>query len=892
MANVTLITGDDGSNVRVGTSGDDLIYGFDPNGPQGQVTSISATRVATGLGGAAFAQAPPGDTGRLFIGQLDGTVRILDLATGQLLPAPFMQITSSIGQIGEGGLIGFAFDPDFADNGFLYVNVTNANDDTEIRRYQVSASDPNRVDPATATLIIRIDQPDGLTNHKGGWLGFGRDGYLYAALGDGGGGNDTINTGQNINDLLGDILRLDVHGDAFPGDPDRNYAIPADNPFVGAAGADEIWAFGLRNPFRDGFDRATGDLYIGDVGQSAFEEIDLGQSGANYGWSLFEANMPLNPGTPTGGSVVAPIHSYGRSVGSTVIGGYVYRGPSEGLQGEYFFADFGNGHLFTLHNNGASWVATDRTSQLVYLAGGAILSPTSFGEDGLGNLYVVDIGGDVFRLTPNAVSADQGDDLDGQGGNDMLFGGSGNDTLRGGAGNDVLYGGKGSDALLGDAGADTIVGDVGLDRLTGGSSADTFVFSPAALTEALAAAPVFDRIRDYDQGNSARFDAGEGDRIDLAGVLGTLFDNGQPAGSLVRAIRDAIDGSSVLQIDSDGGANGTFWTTIARLDGVDAGDAVNVILGGGNSAGTKVVVQDMNATTQVGNFNGDGQGDLLWRNADGTVGTWLMNGPAIQAAQSFAVVGDDWHIVGIGDFGGDGKSDILWRNDDGMVGEWQLNGASIAAAGNLSRVSNDWHVVGTGDFGGDQRSDVLWRNDSGLVGLWQMNGTSIQSAANLGQVDNTWHIAGTGDFGGDGRNDILWRNDSGVVGLWQMNGSNLVSADNIAQVDPAWHIAGAGDFNGDARADILWRNDSGQVGLWTMNGAAIQSAQNLLTVTFDWHIVGTGDFNGDGKTDILWNNDDGAVGLWTMNGAAIQSAQTINTVTHDWAAVGHHFDLV
>ena len=461
MANVTLITGDDGSNVRIGTSGDDLVYGFDPNGPQGQVTSISATMVATV--GAVFAEAPPGDTGRLFLGRLDGRIHILDLATDQLLPGLFLDIASSIGVIGEGGLIGLAFDPDYAHNGFLYVNVTNASDDTEIRRYQVSASDPNHVDPATAQLSLLIDQPDGLTNHKGGWLGFGRDGYLYAALGDGGGANDTINTGQNINDLLGNILRLDVHGDAFPADPDRNYVIPADNPFVGTAGADEIWAYGLRNPFRNGFDRALGDLYIADVGQGSFEEIDFGQKGANYGWSLFEGNMPLNPGTPTGGSVVAPIHAYGRSVGTTVIGGYPYRGPSEGLQGEYFFADFGSSHVFTLHNNGASWVATDRTSQLVYPAGGEILNPTSFGEDGLGNLYIVNIGGGVFRLTPNVVSADQGDDLDGQGGNDMMFGGSGNDTLWGGTGNDTLFGGKGSDALSGDAGVDFMFGDAGND---------------------------------------------------------------------------------------------------------------------------------------------------------------------------------------------------------------------------------------------------------------------------------------------------------------------------------------------------------------------------------------------------------------------------------------------
>ena len=459
---VTLIAGDDGSNVRVGGPGDDLIYGFNPAGPQGNVTSIAATRVAVVPGGAVFAVSPPGDTGRLFIGNLDGTVRILDLTTGQLLPDVFIDIGSSIGVIGEGGLIGFAFDPNYASNGYFYVNVTNPSDDTEIRRYQVSVTDPNHADPASQTLLLRIDQPNGLTNHKGGWVEFGPDGYLYTALGDGGGGGDPTETGQNIDDLLGDILRLDVHGDDFPADPNRNYAVPADNPFVGTTGADEIWAFGLRNPFRNGFDRGLGDLYIGDVGQNSFEEIDFGQRGANYGWDVFEGFMPFEAGPLTGGSAADPIFAYGRSVGATVIGGYVYRGQSEGLQGEYFFADASNGKVFTLHNNGGSWSATERTAQITPDIG-SITSPVSFGQDVLGNLYVVDLDGEIFRLTPIVVSADLGDDLDGGGGNDMLFGGSGNDKLHGGAGNDSLYGGQGDDILTGDGDADFMFGDAGND---------------------------------------------------------------------------------------------------------------------------------------------------------------------------------------------------------------------------------------------------------------------------------------------------------------------------------------------------------------------------------------------------------------------------------------------
>jgi glucose/arabinose dehydrogenase len=654
MANVTLITGNDGSNSLQGTSGDDLIYGFDPNGPQGQVSSISATRVASGLGGAVFAEAAPGDTGRLFIGQLDGTIRILDLHSGQLQPTPFLNIASTIGQIGEGGLIGFAFDPDYAHNGLFYVNVTNANDDTEIRRYQVSAGNPNVADPASATLIIGIDQPAGLTNHKGGWLGFGPDGYLYAALGDGGGAGDPNHTGQNNNDLLGNILRLDVHNDAFPGDPARNYAVPSDNPFVGVDGADEVWAYGLRNPFRDGFDRGLGDLYIGDVGQSRFEEIDLGQRGGNYGWNIFEGPEQFSAGTPTGGSAIAPIHFYGRDTGVTVIGGYVYRGQSESLQGEYFFADEGNGHVFTLHNNGSSWVATDRTAQIAVDAG-AINNPTSFGEDALGNLYIVDIDGDVFRLTPNVISADLGDDINGQGGNDMLFGGSGDDTLRGGAGDDTVYGGNGSDLL---------VGGPGNNRLDGGAGTDTVDYSAAAggVTVNLAAGTATNGFGGIDtlsnienatgSSNSDFLYGDTGDNLLDAGRAGIDFISGGAGNDTVSYASSA---SGVIvdlagQATWDGGTGDTL-SSIENAIGSSNNDALygdngdNVLDGGpgidaltGGAGNDTFVFHKAEASgDSVADFNGNGAavGDQL---------QFAGYGTAAQGATLTAVDATHWSI--------------------------------------------------------------------------------------------------------------------------------------------------------------------------------------------------------------------------------------------------------
>jgi Ca2+-binding RTX toxin-like protein len=469
-----LIVGNDGSNTLQGTAGKDVIYGFNPDGPQSQVNSIAATRVASGLSQPLFATAAPGDPGRLFIVEKTGLIKILDLATQQVQSTPFLNVASAISASGEQGLLGLAFDPNFATNGFFYVNLINTAGDTEIRRYQVSATNPNQADPASATIVITVDQPAGRTNHKAGWLGFGPDGYLYAALGDGGGSGDPDGNGQDIDTLLGKILRLDIASDGFPNDPTRNYRIPSDNPFVGVAGADEIWALGLRNPWRSSFDRGMENFYIADVGQGRWEEVNLGEKGGNYGWNVFEGPDGFVPGTPTGGTAIPPIHSYSHAVGRSITGGYVYRGESEGLQGHYFFADFVDSKLFTLHFENNAWVATDRTAQIM-ADFGSINSPSSFAEDGRGNLYIIDFGGEIFRLTPVVVSADEADDLSGNGGDDMLFGGSGNDTLRGGIGDDVLQGGNGSDTLMGDAGNDLMIGGPGNDIYFVDGAADLVV---------------------------------------------------------------------------------------------------------------------------------------------------------------------------------------------------------------------------------------------------------------------------------------------------------------------------------------------------------------------------------------------------------------------------------
>jgi len=480
MSNVNQINGTDGADTLQGGASDDLIYGFNPNGAQANVTSISATRVATGLSQPVFAAAPPGDIQHLYIVERTGQIDILDLVTGAL--TRFLDLSSQVTTVGEGGLLGLAFDPNYAQNGQFYVDLTNTNDDTEIRRYQVSAANRNLADPASATPILTVDQPAGRTNHKAGWIGFGPDGDFYVALGDGGGGGDPDRNAQNPLSLLGKILRIDVHGDDFPNDPTRNYAIPAGNPFVNMPGVlPEIFALGLRNPFRDSFDRALGDFYIGDVGEARFEEIDIGQAGANYEWNVREGLAAFKAGPFGPGTLTDPVSVYDHTVGSAIIGGFAYRGESEGLQGAYFFADEVASKIFTMQRQGSALVVTDRTAQITANVG-QIANPTSFAEDALGNLYIMDLGGDVYKLTPNVLSADGNDILNGNGGNDTIYGGSGNDVLSGGDGNDVLYGGPGDDQLFGGIGNNLMVGGPGDDTFHSEGGSDLIDGGPGTNT--------------------------------------------------------------------------------------------------------------------------------------------------------------------------------------------------------------------------------------------------------------------------------------------------------------------------------------------------------------------------------------------------------------------------
>jgi glucose/arabinose dehydrogenase len=352
---------------------------FDPEG-----TRIDLDPVAEGF------EAPLGIThagdgsGRLFVVEQTGTVRIL--SEGEVLDEPFLDVSEAIVAGGEQGLLGLAFHPDYRRNGRFFINYTDVEGNTVVAEVRTS-NDPNRAEDGSVRSLLQIDQP--FANHNGGQLAFGPDGYLYIATGDGGSAGDPEGNGQDTEALLGKLLRVDVDS----GDP---YGIPDDNPFVRGGGAPEVWAYGLRNPWRFSFDTATDDLWIADVGQGDFEEINKvgpDRGGLNYGWNVMEGEDCFEASSCDESDKVLPISGYTHGSGCSVTGGYVYRGEEfPALAGGYIFGDYCSGTIWGIEAR-----TTEFTEPKVLLESG--LSISSFGLDEEGELYLTDLsGGRVFKV--------------------------------------------------------------------------------------------------------------------------------------------------------------------------------------------------------------------------------------------------------------------------------------------------------------------------------------------------------------------------------------------------------------------------------------------------------------------------------------------------------------
>ena len=365
-------------------------HGFLDNPPP--PTGIPSLSLVGTFSSPVYLTAAPGDTQRLFVVERLGTVRVLHHDTTQA--RPFLDLSGQV-QTGyvEQGLLSIAFDPLYASTGRFFVYFNDPNGDIRIVRYNVS-NDPDSADEATADTVLKVPHP-GQTNHNGGQLQFGPDGMLWAGTGDGGGSGDPGGNAQNKHALLGKLLRLDVSGAS-------GYTIPADNPFkTDTTGAPQVWAYGLRNPWRFSFDRQTGDLYIGDVGQNRYEEVDVSTTGGqrgrgdNFGWNIMEGThcYPTDPCTPIG---VQPVVEYPHlNAACSITGGYVYRGSAlPELTGDYFYADYCDGSVHSIkypNVNVGDW------TQLVSPGGGI----SSFGQDAKGELYILQLGGRVYRIVPS-----------------------------------------------------------------------------------------------------------------------------------------------------------------------------------------------------------------------------------------------------------------------------------------------------------------------------------------------------------------------------------------------------------------------------------------------------------------------------------------------------------
>ncbi|MDE2636549.1 MAG: PQQ-dependent sugar dehydrogenase [Chloroflexota bacterium] len=354
--------------------------------------AIELTPVAAGFTRPLFVTHAADGAGRLFLVEQVGLIWILK--DGARTASPFLDISSVISpraltdSYSELGLLGLAFHPDFRSNGAFFVNYTDRQGSTVVARYQADAENPDRADASSGEILFQLAQP--YANHNGGHIEFGHDGYLYIALGDGGAANDPLGAGQNLQLMLGSILRIDV-------DSASPYAIPPDNPFVGEAGARaEIWAYGLRNVWRFAFDRATGDMYMADVGQNQWEEINFqpadSAGGENYGWNVWEGSHIFAGGNAP--NHVPPIYEYSHSFGCSVTGGNVYRGEAIAeMEAVYLFGDWCSGRIWgAWRDHDLNWHADELMN--------TGLPISSFGEDEAGEVYVIDYGGTLYRVEP------------------------------------------------------------------------------------------------------------------------------------------------------------------------------------------------------------------------------------------------------------------------------------------------------------------------------------------------------------------------------------------------------------------------------------------------------------------------------------------------------------
>ncbi|HKE40836.1 MAG TPA: PQQ-dependent sugar dehydrogenase [Casimicrobiaceae bacterium] len=682
-------------------------------------------------------------SGKLFLVEQTGMIRIVQ--NDSLLSTPFLDIHTLVQYGGEQGLLSLAFDPNYKSNGFFYVYYTaptpgNIGGQEVLARYQRSAADPNVADPLSAIILLTIPHPD-QTNHNGGKVAFGPDSYLYLSVGDGGGGYDPFHAGQNLSDRRAKLHRIDVHS-GLP------YTIPPTNPYAGSTcttACPEIWAYGLRNPFRISFDRLTGDLFIGDVGQDLWEEIDFqlagAAGGANYGWSVCEGNHLAGSSTQlcTLTGDVRPIIEYGHddAGGNVVTGGYRYRGTAlPMLAGSYVYADFGSGHVWAAQiNEDGTW-----NTQLVTTQGGI----STFGEDEDGELYASDYGsGTLYKLVAP--------DSDGDGLPDWW---------------EATYFGVAGTTPGADPDGDglTNLQEYQLGR-------DPRLFSPLTVAGDLSGDGKAEVVWRHTSGANVvwQFDAlGNIVSSGLAGVpttwyLGAIADiNGDSRSDLIWVNPGTGQVLAWLQ-------NGATTTSTVALPGIGAGSGWSL--------------------EASGDLDGDGYRDLIWRKTDGTVVGWKMiNGAVASTVVYPSAPPSAWDLVGTGDFDLDAKAEILWRHiPDNAYFMWRYADTGNVTSQFVGAPGGTWTVQLIADFDGDGKADLFWRDGSGANAIWL--GGDPSNAVFPPGVGIDWTPIAAGNYGGSTRAGILWMRNDGIVAQWLFSDAAGLSAPSVrflTGIPPGW----------------------------------------------------------------------------------------------------------
>jgi glucose/arabinose dehydrogenase len=742
---------------------------------------LIAQPFATGLSFPTAFVGDPTAANRHFVVEQNGFIRVL--VDGVVQPTPFLNLSAAISSGGERGLLGMALDPNYAINRRFYVYFTRAEDpatpcnpsptgagceigDLVVARFRRSVGSELVADPSSGfalnwtSLGQSFIEHSEFGNHNGGTLMFGPDGYLYIAVGDGGSSNDPYNSGQNGDTFLGKMLRIDV--DVADSDP-QGYDVPPDNPFVAdpTTGFPEIWDFGLRNPWKFSFDDptrgGTGALFIADVGQNHWEEINwepADSGGRNYGWRIREGAHP-NIATPAAFlPLTDPVYEYshvaGESAlqGTSITGGYVYRGTnlSAVWRGRYFFADFPHRRVWSA---AVSDVTGAISGIIDHTAGFGAPSVSSFGVDQNGELYIVGYGatnqGVIYRLCELTITRGQ----------DEFWNTGGTGTIR----IDTQPGCSWSLSVT----SPWIIPLSG----TSGTGSGTVVF------------------RVLPSGNVGR--AGS---INLSGLPIEISQSGEAP---IHGDLDANASGDILWQHTDGRLAVWFMNNTTLVDGRQFGP--------GPLADTAWRL------VAAGDFDGDGSRDAVFQHqSDGRLAIWLMSqtvqlsGGPLTPAQ---VPDLNWKIRAAADIDRDGWLDLIWQHQiDGSIAVWLMTGTQLRDGRLLTPGAvpdTNWRIVGAGDLNDDGHADLLWQHQgNGLMSAWFMNGTSLVSGVLLspGQVtDTNWKISAVADMNGDRHIDLIWRNQvNGVLSIWLMNGITRIG-DGLhltpGQVpDTNWQIVG------------------------------------------------------------------------------------------------------